>query len=694
MPQQQLRRHSVCPHDCPSACALDVTVEEGRVTSIRGAEEHPYVRGAICAKVARYKERVHHPDRLGVPLRRHGPKSGSADFRPISWDDALDIVAEAFLAAESRHGAESVWPYIYGGSMGLVQSTAIERLRYTKGYSGQKRTICTPLSDAGWIAGVGVKLGVDLVEVAESDLIVVWGTNPVNTQVQFMSLAARAKRERGAKRVVVDPYRTATAEKADIHLMPKPGTDGALACAVMNVLLAEGFADTDYLARYTDFDAEMAAHLAGRTPRWAAGITGIDEDSIIAFARLYGERKRSYIRVGSGMSRSGNGAAQVHAVSCLPAVTGAWRHPGGGAFYVSSATFFPVDRLAFNGADHQKPGVRTLDMSRMGAVLTGSGRDLGDGPPVTAMLIQSSNPATVCPEAALVRRGLQREDLFVCVHEQFMTETAALADIVLPATTFLEHDDLYVSFGHTCLSVARAVLPRHAETRSNHDVVSALAGRVGAEHPNFVLTEQELIGAALARSTLPKDGVLEERWVDLAKSFEETHFLNGFGHPDGRFRFRPQWQGEGLPPRPDHVTPNHPATARHPFRMVAAPSREFLNSTFSETPTSRFKQRRPELRIHPDDAAALGLAADDVAVLANDLAEVQIHVRPFDGVQRGVVVVEGVWPNVDFLGGVGVNALISAEPGKPAGGAAFHDTAISISARSSTAVPSREEVSG
>ncbi|MBV8935773.1 MAG: molybdopterin-dependent oxidoreductase, partial [Alphaproteobacteria bacterium] len=489
---------SVCPHDCPSACALEIERIDGRgIGRVRGAATQAYTRGVVCAKVARYSERQHHPARLSRPLRRIGEKgTGAAAFVPISWNEALDEVADQLTLAVQRHGSETVWPYYYAGTMGLVQRDGINRLRHVLHYSREHLSICSMLSDAGWLAGVGAKRGVDGREIAKSDLIVVWGGNPVSTQVNLMTHVATARRERGAKLVVVDPYRTATAAQADIHLAPLPGTDGALACAVMHVLFKEGYADRDYMARYTDDPNGLEAHLSSRDPAWAARITGLSKDEILGFARLYGRTKRSYLRIGYGFSRSRNGAAQLFAVTCLPAVTGAWAHEGGGALY-SNLGLVPLDMTLIEGLDRLDPSIRILDQSRIGPVLTGDRRDIGDGPPVAALLIQNTNPMVVAPESALVHRGFARSDLFVCVHEQFMTETAAMADIVLPATTFLEHDDIYPAGAHTYLQIGRAALLAYGECRSNHDVICGLAERLGAHHPGFAMSAIELIDQTL-----------------------------------------------------------------------------------------------------------------------------------------------------------------------------------------------------
>jgi anaerobic selenocysteine-containing dehydrogenase len=677
--------YSTCPHDCPSACALEVErLDAHRIGKVRGAADNSYTAGVICAKVARYAERVHHPDRLDRPLRRVGDKGVGRDaFEPIGWDDALDEVAEALTRSAQEHGAEAVWPYFYAGTMGLVQRDGIERLRHSMKYSRQYSTICSTLADAGWLAGVGAKRGTDSREIADSDLIVIWGGNPVSTQVNVMHHISKARRERGARMVVIDPYRTGSAAVADLHLALRPGTDAALACAVMHVAFRDGHADRAYLAEYTDAPEELERHLATRTPEWAADITGLEVGQIEDFAKLYGTTKSSYIRIGYGFSRSRNGSANVFAVSCLPAVTGAWRHRGGGALY-SNGDLYGLDATLIQGLDVRDKSVRSLDQSRIGPVLNGDKRDLGDGPPVTALFIQNTNPVVVCPESALVRDGFQRADLFVCVHEQFMTETAAMADIVLPATMFLEHDDMYVANGHSHLQITRKVIEPLGECRSNHQVIRALADRLGAEHPGFTMTEWEIIDATLKASDLPDAATAHEmRWIDRAPSFETGHFLDGFAWEDKKFHFKPDWSRVGadhatMPVLPDHMDNIDGADDAHPYRLIAAPARQFLNTSFTETPTSQKREGRPTAKIHPADCAAIGVRNGGRVRLGNRLGSVVVHIEPFDGLQRGVVVVESVWPNAAFEEGIGINTLVSADPGPPRGGAVFHDTAIWI----------------
>src|ERR687893_740990 len=427
------RRHSACPHDCPSTCALDVEVIDGRsIGRVRGAEDNSYTAGVICAKVARYAERIHHPDRLLHPLIRTGPK-GSGQFARIPWDEALHLVAHKFLEAERTIGSEAVWPYYYAGTMGLVMRDGINRLRHVKRYSGQYSTICTTPAWTGFIAGTGRLAGPDPREMALSECVVIWGTNPVHTQVNVMTHALRARKERGAKIVAVDVYMNATMKQADMPLLVRPGTDGALACAVMHVLFRDGHADWDYLDRYTDCPRDLEAHLRIRDPAWASAITGLSVAEIEALAKLVGERKRTSFRLGYGFARQRNGAVNMHAASCIPAVTGAWQYEGGGAFH-SNSGIFQWRKTVIEGQDARDPSVRQLDQSQIGRVLTGDAEALRHGRPVTAMLVQNTNPVSVAPEQELVKRGFARDDLFVCVHDQLMTETALMAHVVLPAT--------------------------------------------------------------------------------------------------------------------------------------------------------------------------------------------------------------------------------------------------------------------
>ncbi len=686
--------HSACPHDCPSTCALDVELlDDKRIGRIHGSRDNSFTAGVICAKVARYADRVHHPDRLMKPLVRAGAK-GEGQWKEASWEAALDLVAEKFIAAEAKYGSETVWPYFYAGTMGLVQRDGIERLRHAKKYSGFFASICTNLAWTGYVMGTGALRGSDPREIGKSDCVVIWGTNAVVTQINVMTHAVKARKERGAKIVVIDIYENATMKQADMGLVLKPGTDGALACAVMHVLFREGLADRAYLEKYTDDPKGLEAHLATRTPEWASAITGLSVGEIEAFARLVGTTKKTFFRLGYGFSRQRNGSVNMHAALSIPAVTGAWQYEGGGAFH-SNSGIFKLNGELLEGTKFRDPKIRYLDHSRIGPVLTNAEDALYGGPPVTALLIQNTNPANVAPEQRLVVQGFLRDDLFTCVHEQFMTDTAKLADVVLPATMFLEHDDIYKGGGNQHITLGPKLIDPPEGPRTNHYVIEELAKRLGVAHmPGFGLTERQHIDHILEKRGLGNFDSLEaSRWVDMQPEFESAHFLKGFGHPDGKFRFKPQWNGgtapnkpprsmgifgpyQDLPVFPDHVDLIEVADAEHPFRLATSPARNFLNSTFAETPVSREKEGRPELLIHPDDAAAMGVATGDRVEIGNKRGEVVLHARLFDKIKRGVVIAEGVWPNSDHERGEGINVLTGADAPAPYGGAAVHDNKV------------------
>jgi len=672
---------TVCPHDCPSVCALEVErTAAGRLGKVKGSTRNSYTAGVVCAKVSRYAERFHHAGRLAHPMRRSGPR-GSGQFSRIGWEEALDAVAENLARAEQRHGAGTVWPYWYAGTMGFVQRDGIQRLTHAKGWSRFKSTICVMLSDTGWRAGYGQRWGVPAEEAGEhSDLVTIWGTNPVATHVNLMSHVARAKK-RGVKLVVIDPYRSGTAQQADLHLAVRPGTDGALACAVMHILFRDGRVDRAYLDANTDAPNELEEHLKTRGPDWAAGITGLSIDEIEAFARLYAAARAPWIRFGFGFTRSRNGAAVMHAASCLPIVKGAWQAKGGGGLY-NMGDLYHWDKTTIEGLDVMDPSTRLLDQSRIGPVLTHDPFDLQGGPPVTALLIQNTNPMCIAPDLNKVHQGFAREDLFVAVQEQFMTETAKQADILLPATMFLEHDDIYHASGHSRFQIGAKLFEPYADVRSNHFVVCELARRLGAEHRGFAMTEWQLIDDLLARSGWP-----DARTVHAAGGWEAlpdeatAHYRNGFPTPTGKFRFKPDWAAFGpdharMPKLPDHLAITDEITAEHPFRLVAAPARQFLNTTFTELGSSKKREHRPTALIHPDVMAALAIDEGDAILLGNSRGRVRLHAAPAAAQHPDTIVVESIWPNHAYTGKVGLNQLLSADPAPPNGGAAIHDTAV------------------
>jgi anaerobic selenocysteine-containing dehydrogenase len=680
---------SVCPHDCPSACALDVELLDAHtIGRVRGAKDNSYTLGVICEKVGRYAERIHHPDRQLHPVKRKGAK-GDGQWQRLSWEDAMGEVADAFLKAEAHHGALSVWPYYYAGTMGLVMRDGINRLRHAKNYSGLYDTFCVALSWPGYLAGCGRMTGSDPREMQKSDLIVIWGTNPVNTQVNVMTHAALARKQRGARIACVDVYETGTMKQADVKMIIRPGTDGALACAIMHVLFRDGHADRAYLEKYTDVPREFEAHLKTRSPEWAAAICGCPVAEIEAFAKLIGETKRTYLRIGYGFTRSRNGSVNMHAVTSIAAVTGSWQYEGGGALH-SNSGMYKWNKTMIEGLDVRDPSIRQLDQSRIGPVLLNDPYDLAGGPPVTAMIVQNTNPASVAPDQTKVKQGLAREDLFVCVHEQFMTETAQLADVVLPATMFLEHDDLYQGGGHQHIMLGAKLVQPPGECRNNHDVIAELSHRVGARHQGFDMTPRELIDWTLKNSNRPDLVKLEEdTWIDVQQDFDSAHFLNGFGHPDGKFRFKPDWKSarmkagvgpygpvDDMPAMPDHWDVIEEANEAYPFRLATSPARTFLNSTFNETPSSRKREGRPTVFVHPDDLAALDIKDGDKVRLGSARGVVTLHAKALAEIRRGVLIAESIWPNEAFEDGKGINTLTGCDQPAPAAGGAFHDNRV------------------
>src|SRR5437764_8485179 len=453
--------HSVCPHDCPSCCSLEVTVEDGRIADVTGTPGHPFTQGIICGKVREYAERVHSPLRVLTPLRRVGAK-GEGRFERVSWDDALAEIARRWREIMARHGGEAILPFSYAGSMGQVQFFAGHPLCHALGASRLARTICVTTAYSGWRATLGEVTGNDSEQMVGADLVVLWGVNAAYSTINVMTLVKQA-RQRGAHVVVVDPYRTPTAVQADEHLAVRPGTDGALALAVMHVLIGEGLVNHDYVERAPRGFEALAEHVKAWPPERVAPIVGLDASTTVAFARRYGAGPRASIRVGIGLSRHDNGGMTCRTLACLPALTGAYADPHGGAL-LSSGGAFTFDLNVLERADlmpRQAP--RTINMIQLGQALT----DETLAPPVRALYVYKSNPAAIAPNQSLVLKGLAREDLFTVVHEQVLTDTAQYADLVLPATTSMEHLDIYRSFGQLTVQLAKPVLPPQGEARPN-----------------------------------------------------------------------------------------------------------------------------------------------------------------------------------------------------------------------------------
>ncbi len=682
---------TTCPHDCPSVCALDLERRsDGKIGRVYANRSQTYTNGVICAKVARYGERADHPERLLYPLIRKGDK-GSGAFQRVSWDEALDLVASRFLAIESEHGAEAIWPYYYAGTMGRVMRDGINALTHVKRYSRFYESICVNMAWAGYRAGAGAIRGVDPREMADADCIVFWGTNAAATQINALSHAVRARRTRGTKIIAIDVYQTATLRQADLALCLKPGSDGALACAVMHVLFRDGLADRAYLARYGDDPAGLEAHLQTRTPEWAAAITGLGVAEIEAFARLVGTHKNSFFRLGYGFTRQRNGATNMHAALCVPVVSGAWQHRGGGAFH-SNSGIFHLDQSLLEAHDARDDSIRALDQSRIGAVLCNDPDALKGGVPVRALLIQNTNPMSVAPDQTRVRQGFARNDLFTVVHEQFMTETAAMADVVLPATMFTEHDDIYCGGGHQHLSLGPKLVPPPGECRSNRDVIVALAARLGARHAAFEASAADMIEQVLRASGWGgRQAFGNDTFLDVQPEFDAAHFSAGFAWPDGKFRLKADWHAaaadadapstafSAMPGFPDHWPVNERDDATYPFQLATSPAHNFLNSSFNKTPSSLKAEGEPMVLVHSLDAARLNIKDAMMVRLESPRGQVRLRARVVDRAQPGVLISEGIWPNHAFADGGGINTLTNAEPVAPLGGAAVHDCKVRLS---------------
>ena len=682
--------NSTCPHDCPSTCALQIEkISDTKIGKVRGAPDNIYTAGVICSKVARYKERVHDPNRILKPMRRIGNK-GSGKMAIITWDEALEEICDKFIEIEKQYGSEAIWPYYYAGTMGLVMRDGINRLRHEKRYSGEHQTICTNQAFNGYLAGAGKMLGVDPAEIKESDNIIIWGTNAAVTQVNVMSHANEARRARNAKIIVVDSYRNATAKQADLFLCVKPGTDGALACGVMHYLIKNNLHDIEYLKTFTDFNNEFIAHLDKKNLDWASHITGLKKTDIKQFAKLLGNKPRSYFRLGYGFTRQKNGASNMHAVASIPAILGSWKYKGGGAL-MNNGSIYHWDKTLIEGLDCIDPSIRLLDQSRIGEILSGNKEALHAGPPVMAMLIQNTNPMSVAPDLNKVNKGFLRKDLFVVVHEQFMTDTAKMADIVLPATMFLEHDDLYQSGGHNHIQLGSKIIEAPGECKSNHNLICDLAKKLGLNHRGFDMTSEEIINETLIKSgwgTL--DNLKKLKWINAQPSFEESHFLDGFAHKDKLWHFKADWSALGktkfvpkkniddLPSFPDHLDNNEKPNGKHPFKLITPPARHFLNSSFANTNTSLQREQAPKLLINPKDAKKHKITCGSAVIIFNERGEIDLTAEYEPSLTEGLLVAESIWHNSNFKNNLGVNVLTSSKPIGVDGGVPFHDIKVGI----------------
>ncbi|MFN8094762.1 MAG: molybdopterin oxidoreductase family protein [Vicinamibacteria bacterium] len=675
----------VCPHDCPDTCVMTVDVEGGRAVALGGDPDHRFTQGFLCAKVNQYLDRVYSPERLLHPMKRVGRK-GEGKLERVSWDEALDTIASRFRAIADEHGPQAILPYSYAGNMGLLGYGSMDRrFFHALGASRLDRTICASAGAAGWKATVGRSVGLDPEAIVHARLILAWGANVVSSNVHLWPFVEEARR-RGATLVTIDPYRSRTAEKSDRHVAPLPGTDAALALGMMHVVFRDGLEDRDYLERHATGVAEMRARAAEWTVERAAATTGVPAAEIEWLARAYATTRPSAIRLNYGLNRHAGGGMAVRTIACLPAVVGAWRDPGGGAL-LSTSGFFPVDEEALQRPDLAPPGTRTLNMSQLGRLLTDRSLD----PPVAALFVYNSNPAAVAPEQESVREGLAREDLFVVVHDLFQTDTVDFADVFLPATTTLEHFDLHKAYGHLHLSLSRPAIEPLGEALPNTEVFRRLAARMGLDDPCLRDDDEALARAALDWSHPHLAGVTWERLeregsVRLSLPDPLAPFAEGgFPTPSGKCELVSERLGaEGHDPVAGYVPPREGPTsapelaARFPLAFISPPAHHFLNSTFSAQPVFVRREGEPSVTIHPDDAAARGIAEGAMVRVFNDRGAFLAKARVSDAARRGLVVGLSVWWAKMCPGGRNANAVTSQELTDMGGGATFYDALVEV----------------
>jgi anaerobic selenocysteine-containing dehydrogenase len=681
-----------CPHDCPDTCALIVTVEDGVATEVKGDPDHPTTAGVLCTKVARYTERTYHPDRLLHPLRRVG-KKGEGKFERISWDEALDTIA-AKLQPIAARAPEAILPYSYAGTMGLLQGEAMAgRFFHKLGASLLDRTICATAGATGYKYTIGASIGTDMEQFQDAKVILIWGGNPIASNLHFWTRAQAAKRN-GARLIAIDPYRSLTAEKCHQHIAVLPGTDSALALGMMHVLIAEDLLDHDYIASYTLGFEQLKERAAEWTPERTAATCGISAQEVLDLARLYGQTAKNgepvAIRTNYGVQRARGGGMAVRNIACLPALVGAWRHPAGGV-QLSSSGSFPANKAALQRTDFlQAHGKlpRTINMSTIGDdLLRAASPEFG--PQVEAVIVYNSNPVAVAPESAKVAAGFAREDLFTVVLEHFQTDTVDYADIVLPATTQLEHVDVHTSYGHLYMMANNAAVAPMGEAKANTEIFRLLAARMGLADPCFQESDDEM--AAQAFNT--KDvRAIHFDWESLKRTgwqrlnVPDAPFAQGgFPTPSGKCEFySAQMAADGLDPLPDYIAPyesraSNPAlAARYPLAMISPPARNFLNSSFVNVASLRATEGEPRLDMHPDDSAARGIGHGDMVRIYNDRGSFICKARVTDKARPGLVVGLSIWWKKLAGDGKNVNEVTSQRLTDMGRAPTFYDTLVEV----------------
>ena len=672
-----------CPHDCPDTCALEVTVSDGRVIKVAGAADHPPTAGVLCTKVTFYPERIYHRDRLLHPLRRIGAKGPGASFERISWDEALATIAERFRRIAGEDGAEAIVPYSYAGNSGLLGYGSMDRRFFHRlGAAQLDRTICSSAGAMGYRATIGASIGFDAENVVDSRLIILWGTNSVVSNLHFWRLAQEAKR-RGARLVAIDPCRTATADKCDQHIALLPGTDSALALGLMHVLIRDALIDHDYIARHTlGFDA-LSERAQQYSPARVAAICGISEAEVESLAHDYGTTRPAAIRTNYGINRTAGGGMALRTVACLPALTGAWRHPAGGVLLSTSGNY-PVATAALERPDLMpSPAPRTINMSTIG-------RDLLQAqPPIKALFVYNSNPVAVAPQSAEVVRGFAREDLFTVVHDLFQTDTADYADILLPAPSHMEQLDIHKSYGHLFLQVNQPAIDPLGEALPNTELFRRLARQMGFTEACFSDSDDDLCRqafdwddprlAGLSWEQLKADGHTRLNLPRGAAPFAD----GGFPTPSGKCEFYSQSLArEGLDPLPDFIAPREwrqsPLAADFPLALITPPARNFLNTSFANSPRFLAQERSPAVHLHPADASARGIVDDSPVRIFNPRGEFHARAVVTDRVRPGVAMATSIWWRKLSPDGRNCNEVTSQGLTDMGGGATFYDCLVEV----------------
>jgi anaerobic selenocysteine-containing dehydrogenase len=680
---------ATCPHDCPDTCAILVTVENGVATEVKGDPDHPTTAGVLCTKVSRYTERTYSPDRLLHPLRRVG-KKGEGKFERISWDEALDEIA-ARLKPLADSEPESILPYSYAGTMGLVQGESMASRFFNKiGASLLDRTICATAGATGYKYTIGASIGTDLEQFQNAKLILIWGGNPIASNLHFWTRAQEAKR-RGAKLIAIDPYRSLTAEKCHQHIALLPGTDAALALGLMHVLIRDDLLDHDYIAQYTLGFEALRGRAAEWTPQRTAEVCGITAEEVEGLAREYGETAKRgepvAIRTNYGVQRVHGGGMAVRNITCLPALVGAWRHAAGGVQLSSSGTF-PKNLPALQRPDLLKKLPRTINMTTIGDDLLRQASP-EFGPQIKALIVYNSNPVAIAPESPKVATGFAREDLFTVVLEHFQTDTADYADIVLPATTQLEHVDIHSAYGHLYMMANNAAVAPMGESRPNTEIFRLLAARMGLDDPCFKDSDDQLAAVAFRKDDARAvhfdwESLKQKGWQKLA--VPDAPFAYGnFPTPSGKCEFYSEsMKADGLDPLPDYI-PNYESrvstpelAAKYPLAMISPPARNFLNSSFVNVQSLRATEGEPHLDIHPQDAASRGINHGDPVRIFNDRGSFVCKARVTPKARPGLVVGLSIWWKKLARDGKNANEVTSQRLTDMGRAPTFYDTLVQV----------------